>query len=238
MNLDKLPKQIRLFKTDAHPCSYISGEQASTVFVDPLQAPTKALNSHLHQLGFRRSGSHLYRPNCENCQACLSCRVLVADFKFKRQHNKIWNRNSSLEVIEVTSLDIDECYPLYNDYINMRHSDGDMYPATPKQFKDFIQEVAEGTQYFKFYNEGKLVAVSVTDFLNQGLSAVYTFFDPALSKRSLGSFIILWQIEKARQLKLPYLFLGYWIKSCQKMSYKSSYRPLELLIDNSWVLLK
>ncbi|MFT7015411.1 MAG: arginine-tRNA-protein transferase [Pseudohongiellaceae bacterium] len=110
-----------------------------------------------------------------------------------------------------------------------------MYPATTEQFEAFIKTKTVDTRFLKFYLDQKLVAVSVTDLLEQGLSAVYTFFDPAQAKRSLGGYAILWQVKMAQDLNLPYLFLGYWIKDCQKMEYKSNYRPLQLLVDGRWV---
>ena len=113
-----------------------------------------------------------------------------------------------------------------------------MYPASPEQFDAFILSNAEGSQYFCLYIEEKLIAVGVSDVLDTGLSAVYTFFDPALEKRSLGNFVILWQIEQARILGLDFLYLGYWIKDCVKMEYKSTYRPLEMLVEGKWVLIK
>jgi len=210
---------------------------ATTIFVDPELELTQALNSRLSELGFRRSGAHIYRPDCEHCQACISCRVPVADFTFKRSHNRIRNRNADLQVQELSSLDNEQCFELYRKYINTRHRDGDMYPATQEQFTAFINTLAEGTRYFNFYAGEQLVASTVTDFLDQGLSAVYTFFDPDLVRRSLGRFVILWQIQQAQQLAVPYLYLGYWIKDCQKMDYKSDYRPLEMLIKGKWIRL-
>jgi arginine-tRNA-protein transferase len=113
-----------------------------------------------------------------------------------------------------------------------------MYPATPEQFDTFIRSNTEGGQYYCFYIEDKLIAVGVSDVLDGGLSAVYTFFDPSLEKRSLGNFVILWQIERARLLGLNHLYLGYWIKNCAKMDYKSTFRPLEMLLEGKWLLLK
>lgn len=229
---------VRLFRTAPHPCSYIDNQSAATVFVDPDLVIDKNLNSKLSELGYRRSGAHLYRPDCESCTACISCRVPVAQFIPQRRHKKIERLNKDVVVVECEDLTGRDAYDLYASYINSRHDDGDMYPATAEQFEAFIKTKTVDTRFLKFYLDDKLIAVSVTDVLEQGLSAVYTFFDPQMSKRSLGSFAILWQIEKAKQLGLSYLFLGYWIKNCQKMEYKSSYRPLQMLIDGRWVLLK
>jgi arginine-tRNA-protein transferase len=112
-----------------------------------------------------------------------------------------------------------------------------MYPATPEQFEAFLKTGTDNTLFYKFYRGDKLLAVSVMDVLQQGMSAVYTFFDPKYDKRSLGNFVILWQIRKVAEMELDHLFLGYWIKGCAKMQYKSSFRPIELLIEGKWVLL-
>lgn len=233
----KVINTIRLFRTSPHPCSYLQGEEASTVFVDPDITIDKSLNSKLSELGYRRSGVHLYRPDCDNCSACISCRIPVAQFKFKRRHRKIWLANHDLVVKETHTLNQVQGFALYRTYINTRHSDGDMYPATPEQFQAFIKARTADTRYIEFYSGERLLAVSVLDELERGFSAVYTFFDPAESKRSLGNFVILWQIRTALARKLPYLYLGYWIKDCPKMQYKSSFRPIEMLVDGNWILL-
>ena len=231
----KINETIKLFRTAAHPCSYKEDETAATVFVDPELSITQHLNSRLTELGYRRSGAHLYRPDCEYCRSCISCRLPVAQFKRGKRFQRIWNRNADVRVEECSQLSGDAPYFLYQDYIEKRHSNGDMYPATPEQFEAFIKKKTVDSRFLKFYLDQQLVAVSVTDVLEQGLSAVYTFFDPAQTKRSLGGYAILWQIKMAQDLGLPYLFLGYWIKECQKMEYKSNYRPLQLLVDGRWV---
>jgi len=234
----KIGESIRLFRTAAHPCSYRDEETAATVFVDPELRISRHLNSRLSELGFRRSGAHLYRPDCDSCQACISCRLPVAQFDRNKRLQRIWKRNADLHVEQCSELIGDEAYRLYQDYIEKRHSDGDMYPATPEQFDAFIRSNTEGGHYYCFYLEEKLIAVAVSDPLDTGLSAVYTFFDPSLQKRSLGNFAILWQIEQARAQQMDYLYLGYWIKDCAKMEYKSTFRPLEMLIEGRWVLVK
>ena len=210
---------------------------ASTVFVDPDLPISQSLNSKLSELGYRRSGAHLYLPDCDHCNACISCRLPVEHFRNKRRHRKIWNLNQDLEIQQRNNLNCEDAYDLYRRYINIRHRDGDMYPATTEQFDAFIKTTTGNTQFINFYLDQQLVAVSVTDVLEHGLSAVYTFFDPALPKRSLGNFVILWQIKKAQQMQLPYLFLGYWIKDCPKMQYKSSFRPIEMFVEGKWLLL-
>ena len=230
----KINETIRLFRTAPHPCSY-KEETAATVFVDPQLSISQHLNSRLTELGYRRSGAHIYRPDCEHCRACISCRLPVAQFTRGKRWQRIWNRNADLRVEKSSKLSGDDAYLLYQEYIEKRHSDGDMYPATPEQFDAFIRSKTEGGQYFCFYLEEELIAVAVSDVLDTGLSAVYTFFDPQLEKRSLGNFAILWQIEQARAMGLDYLYLGYLIKGCAKMEYKSTFKPLEMLIEGEWV---
>lgn len=234
----KIISSIRLFRTSPHPCSYKENQRAATVFVDPDLAIDKSINSKLSDLGYRRSGAHLYRPDCDFCSACISCRVPVDFYQFKRSQQRILTNNKDLNVVERNDLTCDESFSLYERYINMRHADGDMYPATPEQFEAFIKTKTVDTRFFLFYRDTKLLAVSVTDVLEQGLSAVYTFFDPAEPKRSLGIHAVLHQINKAKEFGLPYLFLGYWIKNCQKMEYKSLFRPMEMLVDGNWILVK
>lgn len=228
---------IRLYRTSPHPCSYLSDRQATTVFVDPGVTINKSLNSQLSDMGFRRSGAHIYRPDCADCKACISCRIPVHQFPLLRRHRRILRRNADLTVTEVSNLHCQESFDLYCEYIGERHADGDMYPATEEQYLSFIATKIESTRFYKFTLAGQLAAVSVVDILQQGISAVYTFFDPALSRRSLGNFVILWQLNQAQQLQLPYLYLGYWVKDCPKMSYKSEFRPLEMLIKDRWISL-
>ena len=235
---NKLINSVRLFRTSPHPCSYKVQEQAATVFVDPDLVIDKSLNSKLSDLGYRRSGAHLYRPDCDFCQACISCRIPVDEFQPSRSQKRVINKNKHLTVREETDLTYEPAYDLYRRYIDTRHDDGDMYPASLEQYEVFTKTKTVDTRFYLFYQDDELVAVSVVDLLEHGLSAVYTFFDPELQHLSLGRYAILWQIEKSKELGLPYLFLGYWIKGCTKMQYKSDFRPLEMLIDGRWVLVK
>jgi arginine-tRNA-protein transferase len=239
MNKDSQPHpKIRLFKTPAHNCSYIQDRQASTIFVDPDLAITKSINTELSGLGFRRSGSHLYRPDCDACKACVSCRIPVKNFPIGNKHRRIIKRNQDLVVVKAKELSCDQSYGLYERYINARHADGDMHPATSDQFKAFIKTGTPDTYFYKLYVKNQLISVSVTDELENGLSAVYTFFEPEEKRRSLGVYSILIQLQKCLENGLPYLFLGYWIKNCQKMEYKADFRPIEFLVEGRWFLAK
>lgn len=230
-------KDIRLFTTQPHKCSYLPDQEAQTLFIDPEFQVQQSHNSRLSEIGFRRSGSHVYRPNCKNCQQCVSCRVLVNLFRTNRRFDRILKRNADVQVLPVTSIADDEYFLLYKHYINVRHGDGDMFPPSREQYQAFLLKQCEGTQYFAMRSEGRLLGVMVCDRLENGLSAVYTFFDPLQEKRSMGTFAVLWQINEARRLGLQYLYLGYWIRDSRKMRYKIQYRPLELLVRQRWILL-
>lgn len=233
MNIEDISR-LRFYQTAPHACSYLPGQEAVTVFMDPEQSLTEPLYSRLITAGFRRSGMHLYRPGCSHCQACISCRVRVKEFEQNKRFKRVWRKNQDLVSRELTDLENPDFFALFCHYINGRHRDGDMYPPTQEQFQSFIQARSPSTRFYAFYAENALVAVCVLDQLDHALSAMYTFFDPALAHRSLGVYAILWQIEKTRRLNLPYLYLGYWIRNCTKMRYKTEYQPLELLIGNEW----
>lgn len=228
---------IKLFATQPHPCSYLDDREATTLFVDPEAPVDITLYSQLSQLGFRRSGRHLYRPQCAQCQACISCRIPVNAFRPNRTQRRCWQRNQDLQINTVYSINTDEHYNLYADYIIERHSDGDMHPPSRNQYETFLTREWGVTQYLEFRAQDKLIGVAVCDQLEDGLSAVYTFYDAKENARSLGVFAILAQIDKARSLGLNNLYLGYWIKQCNKMQYKTQYRPLELLVNRSWTRL-
>ncbi len=228
---------LKLFATQPHPCSYIDGEQATTVFVDPEAKIDITLYSQLSLLGFRRSGGHLYRPQCSNCQACMSCRIPVSLFKANRSQRRCWQKNQDIEISITHRIDTLEHYNLYSRYIESRHQDGDMYPPAEEQYKAFLTSEWGSTRYLEFRLDGELIGVAVCDHLDDGLSAVYTFYNANLRERSLGKFAILAQIHRARDMGLSYVYLGYWIKQCEKMNYKTDYRPLELLVNRRWLRL-
>ena len=230
-------RNIKVYTTDPHRCSYLEDQEATTLFVDPRQPVDKALYSKLSALGFRRSGDHIYRPHCAHCEACIPARIPVCGFTPSRGQKRIWQRNQDLRIVSTDGISDEEAFDLYRRYISLRHSDGDMYPAEREQFEAFLNNVWDCTRYFRFYDKATLVAVAVVDALEDGLSAIYTFFDPEVAKRSLGVYAILWEVEQARELGLEYLYLGYWIKNCQKMAYKSDYRPLQVYVKNRWTTL-
>ncbi len=228
-------QKIQLYLTEAHPCSYLPDRNATTAFVDPKYPLDTETYSQLSTLGFRRSGQYIYTPRCASCKSCIPVRVPSNTFKPTRGQKRCLKRNSDISVNLQANINADEHYALYQKYIDTRHSDGDMYPATPAQYRDFIGKPWDCTHFIEFRLDGTLVACAVSDWLDDGLSAIYTYYDPELSSRSLGTFAILQQLQLAQQEGLDYVYLGYWIRDSAKMSYKSKFRPSELYIENRWL---
>lgn len=220
-------QNLQFFLTPPHPCGYFDREDSVTLLVDPTAKMTPGLYARLLEQGFRRSGNHVYRPHCPSCNGCVPVRIPAADFKMNRSLRRTWNKNQDLKVMEMQPGYRDEQFQLYEKYIVSRHRGGSMDNPTPETYADFLMSENTGCLYYEFSLKGKPVMVAVTDRIPGALSAVYTFFDPALDKRSLGNFAILWQADRARRLGLKWLYLGYWIENCRKMSYKSRFQPLE-----------
>ena len=178
--------RLKFYATQPHPCSYLLEEQATTLFLDPSQPMDVNMYAELSELGFRRSGDHLYRPHCQRCTACVPARIPAARFMPNRQQRRILKRNESLEVRAVRPSFSEEYYQLYARYIEQRHADGDMYPPSREQFSTFLVRDLPFSCFFEFREQGRLLAIAVTDVLPNGLSAVYTFYDPDEERRSLG----------------------------------------------------
>ncbi len=220
--------------TPPHPCNYLPGQQAVTLFADPRAGMSTELYGELAEHGFRRSGSEVYRPMCPHCQACVPVRIPVARMVHRRRERRIWQRNADLRASLQPSEFRNEHYELYCRYLAARHPGGGMDNPTPEGYLQFLRNPWCETRFVEFRLEGTLLAVAVTDVLPSGLSAVYTFYEPEATQRSLGTHTILWQVEEARRRRLPSLFLGYWIEACDKMRYKGRFRPLQALEDGQW----
>ncbi len=227
-------KSIQLYLGQEHDCSYLSERRAGSILIDPEEEVTSSLYSQLIEQGFRRSAAHVYRPHCQGCNACISVRIPVQTFKATRAQNKIIRRNQDINVRAVSSQFRAEHYALYQRYIEQRHSDGDMYPPSVEQYQGFLNTELEFARFYEFRLDEQLLAVAVTDVLAYGLSAMYTFYEPEDTRRSLGHYAILWQIQESLRLDLPYVYLGYWVKDCKKMNYKTQYQPLEGFINQHW----
>lgn len=228
--------ELAFYLTDEHKCSYLEDEKSTTLFVDPRAELDRTSYSQLSNLGFRRSGRQVYRPHCSNCQKCVPIRIPVEFFVPNKSQLRCLKRNKDLKLSLIKSIDNDEYYALYERYINQRHQDGDMYPASREQYSNFLTSEWGVTQYLIIRDSNDvLISVAVMDILTNGVSAIYTFFEPSEDKRSLGVFSVLSQIRWAQQKGFPYVFLGYWIKESRKMVYKTHYKPYQLFIDNQWV---
>jgi leucyl-tRNA---protein transferase len=222
------------FASPSHACHYLPGRQAVTLFADPGAPLSTSLYGRLIEHGFRRSGEYLYRPRCPHCQECIPVRVPVARFEWTRRYRRTWHRNRDLRTVWLPPAYDDEHFALYRRYVGTRHPGAGMDDADPERYMEFLTSSWCDTQFLELRNEGGLLAVAVVDRLPHGLSAVYTFFDPREAWRSLGRYAILCQIEAARREGLPWLYLGYWIKDCLKMSYKGEYHPLQAYRNGRW----
>jgi arginine-tRNA-protein transferase len=230
--------QFNLYATPPHECSYLSDRQATTVFIDPRFPKDTILYETLSQHGFRRSGEHLYRPHCYHCEACIPVRIPVWAFEPRRSQRRIWKKNQDLAVTAVASVFKQEHFNLYCLYLAARHRGGGMDSPTPESYIQFLSSDWSDTVFYEFRLNRQLLGVAVVDLLESGTSAVYTFFDPAYPARSLGVYAILWEIEETKRLQLDWLYLGYWIRECRKMNYKTEYNPLEHYQHGVWQRLK
>nr|VFJ95232.1 MAG: arginine-tRNA-protein transferase [Candidatus Kentron sp. LFY] len=234
VNQQPFPHRLLFLIEPPHPCNYLPDRRAMTLFADPRYPKDKRLQTILAENGFRRSGRHLYRPYCRGCRACVPVRVPVADFEPRRRQRRAWERNRDLTTFSRPALFCEEHFDLYRRYIDTRHAGGGMENPTPEQYLDFLVAPWAETLFIEFRLEHRLLALGVVDCLDNGLSAVYTFFDPDYPERSLGVYAILWSIYEAKHRGLDWLYLGYWIETSPKMCYKSDYRPQEHLQGDKW----
>jgi arginine-tRNA-protein transferase len=225
---------LLFYVTPPERCAYLPARESVNVFADPRARMNTALYGRLIDKGFRRSGSHLYRPQCPGCNACIPTRIPVARFAPSRSQRRTWKINSDLRVNALTEAYRADHFALYRRYQRGRHAGGEMDNPTLQSYLDFMRCPWADTSLVEFRRGGALLAVAVCDRLAQGLSAVYTFFDPHEQRRGLGTYAILWQIEETRRRGLPYVYLGYWIANNLKMNYKTRFRPIEGLIDGQW----
>lgn len=225
---------LRFLLTPEHECGYLPDREAVTLFVDPQCELSQGTYSLLAELGFRRSGDHLYRPHCPACKACVSVRIPVKHFLPSRNQKRVLQRNQDIQVSWHGPEYREEHFALYRRYMQSRHAGSSMDDDDPGHYQRLFQTRWGESRLAEFRCGSELVAVAITDFLLNGLSAVYTFFDPGAQARSLGSFAILQQIETARSHQLPYVYLGYWIQECEKMAYKDKFRPFEYFDGHRW----
>ncbi len=223
------------FSTEPLPCPYLPDRMERRVVTELLGSDALKIHNKLSEVGFRRSHNIAYSPACPDCQACQAVRVVVKDFKLSRSQNRLVKKNQDLLVEKVSLKATPEQYELFLSYQFSRHGDGDMSKMLYKDYQSLIEETPVESELVEFrLADLTLVAVCLIDKVDNGLSAVYSFYQPSISKRSLGTYMILWLTENARTLKLKFVYLGFWISGCAKMSYKIKFRPLEVWTINGW----
>jgi len=229
--------KLNFFASAPEPCSYLDNRKSVSAFANPHMDMDMDTYNELIQHGFRRSGGYIYRPHCPNCQECISVRVPVRKHRYSRNEQRVIKRNSDLRISIMPGRYRDEHFDLYRRYIDDRHDDGSMANPNKSDYHRFLICDWTDTLFFEYRLNRILIAVAVCDITDSGLSAVYTFFDPDYANRSLGHFAILSQIHETQLRELDYLYLGYWIRDCNKMSYKRRYKPLEAFLNDQWVNL-
>jgi arginine-tRNA-protein transferase len=227
-------QHLSLYITREQPCSYFDDRLSANLIPDPQLPMNAELYSLLIGKGFRRSGEFVYRPHCNGCNACVPARINVARFRPNRNQRRCLKRNADLTTRLVTARYSEEYFALYQRYLNTRHNDGSMANPQPEDFSNFLLNHWQSTLFIESRLQGELLAVAVVDFLRTGPSAVYTFFEPAEARRSLGTFAVLQQIWLARLYQQPHVYLGYWIRDHQKMDYKRHFTGLELYQNEQW----
>jgi arginine-tRNA-protein transferase len=236
----------QFYLTAPSPCPYLPGQEERKVFTHLVGDSAPGLNDLLTHGGFRRSQSIAYRPACEGCRACVSVRVVVDEFRPTRSMRRILDRNADLAGDMRYAAPTSEQYAIFRAYLDSRHRDGGMADMTVLDYAMMVEDSHVETRIVEYRRRdpqgafqprgsGSLVSVALTDVLSDGLSMVYSFFEPDAESRSLGTFMILDHIARARRMGLPYVYLGYWVRGSRKMDYKSRFRPQERLLPQGWV---
>lgn len=233
------------YVTTPQPCPYLPGRLERKLFTHLTRDKPLSLIDGLLKGGFRRSQNIAYMPYCEGCHACVSVRVLVDDFVPTRSMRRVIEKNRDISGMRISPVPTPEQYRLFRTYIDARHSDGGMADMTVLDYATMVQDSVLGTYQTEYrkrpenaleqrFETWPLTAVALTDHLSDGLSMVYSFYDPEEYDRSLGTYMILEHIDHARRLGLPYLYLGYWINGSRKMNYKTRFTPQERLGPDGW----
>lgn len=238
-----LPTAPQFYVTAPQPCPYLHGRTERKLFTALAGERARDLNNALSRQGFRRSQNVVYRPSCESCVACMSARIRVADFTPSRTQRKVMRRNAGLTRASTSAWATDEQFDLFRRYLDKRHADGGMADMDIFEFASMIEETPVRTRVLEYRapagpgalpSEGALAAVCLTDVLDDGLSLVYSFYDPARLADSLGTWVILDHVAMAREAGLPYVYLGYWVPGSRKMDYKAGFGALEIYKGGVW----
>lgn len=235
----KPPRRPHFFYTTAPlPCPYVAGRTERKVVTEITGPDADALHDRLSRAGFRRSHNIAYAPVCPGCNACVPIRIPVATFQPDRTLRRIARANEGMEGFEVPARATTEQFQLFQRYQQARHGDGDMATMSFYDYRAMVEDTPIDSFIVEFRDgDDRLLGACLTDRLSDGLSAVYSYFVPGLDRRSVGTYTILWLIERARALGLPHVYLGYWVAESRKMAYKARFRPSEILVSGTWRML-
>jgi arginine-tRNA-protein transferase len=236
MSHQRLPTKILTFyRSGPMSCPYLPNRVEQQLFAELGGPGAQETFDVLSRGGFRRSHHIIYRPACVDCNACVPIRVVVREFETTRAWRRVLKANEDLTATRVGNRVSEEQYRLFHAYTNDRHGDGEMAKMNRREYVAMVMNSPVNTELTEFRGaDGRLVAVCLMDRLSDGLSAVYSFFDPQAAKRSLGSYVVLWLIEEARESGLDYAYLGYWVRGSRKMDYKVRFRPIEIFGAEGW----
>lgn len=225
---------IPLLLTEQQSCNYLDRKNSQTAFVHPSFSLNTTIYSQLIEQGFRRSGSEVYTPHCPGCSECIPTRIAVSQFIPDRNQKRCIKKNRGTTVIVKPARFEQVHYDMYMRYQNYKHEKGGMANSSKDDYINFLTSSWSNTLFVEFSIENELAAVAIVDVLDNALSAVYTFFEPEFSQYSLGNYAVLWQIQHAQEMNFQFVYLGFWIADCQKMSYKTQYKPIQGFIENKW----
>ena len=229
-----LPLAPQFYVTAPQPCPYLPGRQERKLFTALQGEEAQRLNDTLSQQGFRRSQNVLYRPSCADCSACLSARINISKFNLSKSQKRVLKRNQDLVRKANSPWATEDQYELFRKYLNARHATGGMADMDVFEFAAMIEETPIRTRVVEYSIGQELAAVSLTDLIEDGLSMVYSFYDPLVANRSIGTYLILDHIALAQEAELPYLYLGYWVPGSPKMGYKARFSGLEIYHQGTW----
>lgn len=234
--LHRTTRRPQFFYTTAPmPCPYLAGRTERKVVTELTGAESEALHDRLSRAGFRRSHNIAYSPVCPGCQACIPIRIACDRFQPDRTQRRVLRDNAELTAYEAGARATAEQFTLFQRYQQARHNDGDMASMGFYDYRAMIEDTPITTHVVEFRDpDGRLVAACLTDQLSDGLSAVYSFYDPELERRSLGTYVVLWLVQQALRKDLPFVYLGYWVPQSRKMAYKARFRPSEILTGGHW----